>query len=210
MAEAVIRQRSRYCGLRDIYAAVVTENTATAYTTDTPFKLARAINAKITDKFTSEKLYSDDSVEDIAENYEGTDVELEVNALAPQDYKDLFNNLYKNGFLVKSDSDFSKEVAIGYRAKKRNGKYEFVWLYCGRFERPEKDLATKADKIDTKTASLKGSFYARNKIDTVDGLEKQRYEISVDESNLLEADTTAKEAIKDWFSKVQEYTEAVA
>lgn len=199
------RQRSRYCGLKDIYVAVVTENTATAYTTGTPFKLARAINAKITDKHTTEKLYSDDSVEDIAENYEGTDVELEVNALAPQDYADLFNNLYKNGFLVKSDEDCSKEVAIGYRTKKRNGKYEFTWLYCGRFERPERDFSTKAEKMETKTASLKGSFYARNKADIVDGLEKHRYEISVDESNLIEADTDAKTAITEWFSKVQEY-----
>ena len=59
--------------------------------------------------------------------------------------------------------------------------------------------------METKTVSLKGSFYARNKADIVDGLEKHRYEISVDESNLIEADTDAKTAITEWFSKVQEY-----
>ena len=35
-----------------------------------------------------------------------------------------------------------------------------------------------------------------------------RYEISVDESNLVTEDTDAAEAIKNWFSEVQEYQDA--
>ena len=77
--------RSRTCGLKDFYIALVQSNTATAYTAGTPVKLARAIKAKIDEKWTSEKIYSDDNTEEVITSYEGTDVELEINALAPQE-----------------------------------------------------------------------------------------------------------------------------
>ena len=198
--------RSRSCGLKDIYVAQVTENTSTNYTTGTPIKLAKALSAKITDKFTQEKIYSDDSVEEIIDQYEGTEIEFGVNALAPQDFAFLYENLYKNGYLLKSSGDGAKEIAVGWRSKKRNGKYEFNWYYCGKLERPDMNYETQEDKIKTQTAGLKGSFYARQKEDTIDDVKKNLYSIQVDESNLVAEDTTAATAIGAWFGKVQEYT----
>ncbi len=195
--------RSRIKAFRDLYIAKVKQNTENAYETDTPVKLARAIKGKVSDKFSSEKIYSDDSVEEVVGNYEGTDVEFEVNSLAPQDRVILFGNLYENGFLVKSKDDKAPEVAVGYRAKRLNGKYEFVWLYTGTFGQGyDEEYETEADKVNTKTATLKGSFYARQK----DGL----FYISVDESNLLSENTDAAAAIKNWFAKVQEKTAKTA
>ena len=125
--------RSRYCGLRDIYIAKLIQNTQTAYAADVPIKLARAINAKISDKWSSEKVYSDDGTEDTITSYEGTEVEIEVSTLAPQDRALVFGQLYEHGFLVKSRNDLAPELALGFRTKRRNGKYEFTWLYCGKF-----------------------------------------------------------------------------
>ena len=85
MADTQTIVRSRTKSFRDIHVAIVTKNTETEYATDTPTKLARAITGKISDKFESEKIYSDDSVEDTNMTYTGTEVEFEVNALAPQD-----------------------------------------------------------------------------------------------------------------------------
>ena len=206
-AETILR--SRKCGFRDVYVAPVTVNTSEAYTTGTPVKLARGISAKISDKFNREKVYSDDGVEDIIDSYEETEIELEVSALAPQDYAMLYNNLYQNGFLVKGADDIAQEVALGYRCKQRNGKYEFVWLYCGKFERPEQEETTKNDKIEVASQTLKGSFYQREKTDKVDNKEINAYQVVVDETNLVEANTDAKTAIEDWFSKVQEFTTTV-
>ncbi|MGL5084261.1 MAG: major tail protein [Clostridium sp.] len=199
--------RSRFCGLKDIYVAEVTANTGTTYTTGTPVKLAKAISAKISDKFTQEKIYSDDTVEELVEQYEGSEIDFGVNSLAPQDYAMLYENLFTRGYLLKASGDGAKEIAIGWRAKKRNGKYEFTWYYCGKLERPDMNYETQEDKIKTQTAGLKGSFYARQKEDTLDNKKKNLYAIQVDESNLLEADTDAKTAITDWFTKVQEYKE---
>lgn len=204
MSETIVR--SRLCGLKDIYIAEVTANNGTTYTTKTPVKLARALSAKVSDKFTTEKVYSDDNVEDIVEQYEGTEIDFSVNTLAPQDYAALYENLYKNGFLLKAAGDGAKEIAIGWRAKKRNGKYEFTWYYCGKLERPEMNYETQEDKTKTQTASLKGAFYARQKEDMIEDKKKNLYAIQVDESNLIGEDTTAKAAIVDWFSEVQEYS----
>lgn len=195
-AKTIVRSRTK--SFRDLYVAKVTANTATQYTTDEPVKLARAIKGKVSDKFSIEKIYSDDGVEDVTEMYEGTEVEFEVNALAPQDKQMLYGHLYANGFLVKNKDDKAPEVAVGYRAKKLNGKYEFVWLYVGTFGQGFDDnYQTEEDKVTTQTATLKGSFYERS----IDG----NYQIQVDESNLLEEHTDAKTAIGAWFAAVQDY-----
>ena len=197
MSDATQIVRSRTCGCRDFYIAKVTQNTASAYLAETPVKLARAIKAKVDEKWTSEKIYSDDGTEEVINSYEGTDVELEINALAPQDRVILFGQLYENGFLVKSAEDKAPEVAIGWRERKLNGKYDFKWLYAGKFaEGISEEANTKEGSLSPTTKSIKGSFYERS----IDNL----YEISVDESNLVDADTDAKTAITNWFSAVQE------
>ena len=195
--------RSRTCGCRDFYIAKLTQNDAKAYVAETPVKLARAIKAKVDEKWSSEKIYSDDGTEEVINSYEGTEIELEVNALAPQDRQILFGQLYENGFLVKTADDKAPEVAVGWRERKLNGKYEFKWLYVGKFaEGISEEASTKEGKLSPTTKSIKGSFYERS----INNL----YEVSVDESNLVAEDTDAATAIEDWFSKVQEAPDAAA
>lgn len=197
-AQTIVRSRTK--SFRDLHVALVTANDATNYVAGKPVKLARAIKGKVSDKFSTEKIYSDDGVEEVTQTYEGTDVEFEVNSLAPQDKQLLFGHLYQNGFLVKNKNDKAPEVAVSYRAKKLNGKYEFVWLYVGTFGQGFDDnYQTEEDKVTTQTATLKGSFYER----AIDG----NYHIQVDESNLLEEHADAKTAIGAWFDAVQEYPE---
>ena len=154
--------RSRTVSFRDIHIAKVTTNTETEYAAEAPSKLARAITGKISDEFETEKIYSDDSVEDVNMSYKGTSVELEVNSLAPQDKSQVFGHLYEKGFLIKTKDDKAPELALGWRAKKLNGKYEFKWLYCGRFGQGfEDNYETEGETKTTQTATLKGDFYAR-------------------------------------------------
>lgn len=209
MTQAEIKTRTRRRGLRDIHIGTVAKNTDTEYTVENITKLARALSAKVSDKFVIEKIYSDDGVEEIAQSYEGSEIDININALAPQDKQMVLGHLYDNGYLVKSDSDQAPEIAIGWRAKKGNGKYEFVWYYCGKFaEGMEDNYETQEDKLKTQTAGLKGTFYARAKEDTINGKKKKLYAINVDEEQLLDSHTSAKEAIINWFKEVQEYKPA--
>lgn len=211
MSEPKTTVRHRYCGLRDVYVAKVTQNDTEGYTAGTPVKMARAIKAKISDKFTSEKLYSDDGVEGMLQAYEGTDVELEVNTLAAADRAAFFGQAYLNGFLLKSAEDEAPEVALGYRVRRLNGKFDFVWMYCGRFAQGhEENYETEAASKTAQTNTVKGEFYQREKMDKVDGKDVHLYEVRVDESNLATEDTGAAAAIKAWFGKVQEYAASAA
>lgn len=210
MSEPKTTVRHRYCGLRDVYVAKVTQNDTEGYTAGTPVKMARAIKAKVSDKFTSEKLYSDDGVEGMLQAYEGTDVELEVNTLAAADRAAFFGQAYLNGFLLKSAEDEAPEVALGYRVRRLNGKFDFVWMYCGRFAQGnEENYETEAASKTAQTNTVKGEFYQREKMDKVDGKDVHLYEVRVDESNLATEDTGAAAAIKAWFGKVQEYAATV-
>lgn len=210
MSEPKTTVRHRYCGLRDVYVAKVTQNDTEGYTAETPVKMARAIKAKISDKFTSEKLYSDDGVEGMLQAYEGTDVELEVNTLAAADRAAFFGQAYLNGFLLKSAEDEAPEVALGYRVRRLNGKFDFVWMYCGRFAQGnEENYETEAASKTAQTNTVKGEFYQREKMDKADGKDVHLYEVRVDESNLATEDTGAAAAIKAWFGKVQEYAATV-
>lgn len=204
--------RSRRCGLRDIYLAKVTKNAADGYTAGTPFKFARAIKAKITDNYNSEKIYSDDGTEDIVNTYQGTTVELEVNTLAPQDRAALWNRLWAEGYLVEASEDTPVELALGYRTRQLNGKYEFVWYYCGKFDQgQDEEYNTIEDKKNAVTSTIKASFYERAKADSLPNAttgeveEKHLVRVRVDESNLATDAAQATAAIKAWFEKVQEY-----
>lgn len=189
--------RSRFKSFRDVFVAPITQNDEKAYVAGTPVKLARAIKGSFNDKRSSEQEWSDDNVEDTTETYEGTEVEIEVNTLAPQDLALIFGHKFEDGYLIKSKDDKAPELAIGFRAKRKNGKYNFRWYFCGSFSQGyDESFETDSKEAKTKTSTAKGSFYARQK----DG----QYVIEVDESNLADVDVNAKAAIDAWFEKVQE------
>lgn len=191
--------RSRFKSFRDVYVALVTQNDEKGYTAGIPVKIARAIKGSVNDKRSSEQEYSDDSVEDTTETYEGTEIELEVNTLAPQDLALIFGHSYDDGYLTKNKNDKAPELAVGFRAKRKNGKYEFRWYYCGTFSQGyEETFETDSNETKTQTSTAKGMFYARNT--------DAEYMISVDESNLVAENENAAAAIKNWFATVQEKT----
>lgn len=195
MSETVLKTRRK--ALKDIYIAVVTKNDSTGYTAETPIKLGRAISAKVTVKKSVEKTRSDDSVEEVIESDEGTEIEFDVNKLSMEQKAILRGAKLINGMLVYNKDDQAKEVAIGWRARNTNGKYEFVWHYCGKFNGGwTEDYETEQDKIKTQTAKMKGTFYAREK----DG----NSSVEVDESYLIESNSDASSAIKSWFTQVPE------
>ena len=195
MSEVVVN--SRRMGLRDISAALVTKNTIEEYTATPIKKLARSISAKVTEKKKVEKLYSDDGTEEVIETLESIEVEIELNDLSPEQEALLKGCTYDNGFLIDNQDDMANEIALGWRAKRTDKKYEFVWLYCGKFcEGGTETYETMEEKLKTQTPKLKGTFYPRQKDGT--------WRLRVNESYLLEDHTYAKSAIQSWFSKVQE------
>lgn len=187
----------RAVGLRDLTLAKVLTNTTEKYEADEPKKIFKAVSGKVTVKRSSEKIYSDDELEDTESALDSIDVELTGDKLTMERIADIYGCRFVKGMLIDNQDDSPAELALGYRVRESNGKYRFVWLYCGKFDGDDEDEhETRGEKPSPKTKTIKGTFYARKK----DG----NFRVRVHESELLETHTEAKEVIKSWFSEVQE------
>lgn len=180
----------RQIGLENLTVALVQEDTETGIKYATPIKLERSIKAKISPKTSSEKLYSDDSVEEILNNFDSCDVEIELNQLQLASRALIQGAKIVNGLLVENKDDIAPELALGFRSKKSNGKYRYVWLLKGKFEITEDEYETIGEKPTAQSNSLSGSFYGRNS----DG----NWRIMEDE----DAENVNPERIANWFKSV--------
>lgn len=183
---------ARQIGLRDIHIAVLQSDTTADATYDTPVKLERAIGAKLSPKSNSDNIYSDDSVEDIITAFEGVDVEIEVNQLSLESRAKLQGAKVVKGVLVENKDDMPPTIALGFKSKKNNGKYRYVWLLKGKFELATDEYDTEAEKPKAQSAKLKGKFYSRD----FDG----NYRFIADE----DAQGMDQTLITSWFTAVPE------
>ncbi|TCT14575.1 phi13 family phage major tail protein [Natranaerovirga pectinivora] len=183
---------ARQIGLRDIHIAKLTKDDRTEVAYETPMKLERAIAAKLTPKSNSENIYSDDTVEDVITAFEGVDVEIEVNQLSLESRAKLQGSKVVKGVLIESKDDIPPTVALGFRSKKNNGKYRYVWLLKGKFELAEDEYDTEGEKPQPKSAKLKGTFFARD----YDG----NYRFIADE----DATGIDQTIVEEWFAEVTE------
>lgn len=152
----------RQIGLKDIHIAILTKDDNTGTTYDVPSKLERAISAKLSPKSNSENIYSDDSVEDVITAFEGVDVEIEVNQLSLTSRAKLQGAKVVKGVLIESKDDTPPTIALGFKSKKNNGKYRYVWLLKGKFELASDEYDTEGEKPKVQSAKLKGTFFARD------------------------------------------------
>lgn len=181
-------------GFKDVYVAKVKTNTTTSYTCDTPIKLFSAISGKVNVKRSTEKTYSDDTVEEIISSFDSVEIELEGDNLSMDKLALLYGATLEDGILDDSTDDEASEVAIGFRVK-IGTKYRFHWYFCGKFNESDEDsFETLADKPKSKTKTIKGSFYGRQ----MDNKFRRR----IHEDELLDTNTDAKTALTTWFSTV--------
>lgn len=153
---------ARQIGLRDIHIAVLSKDDSTGATYSKPEKLERAIGAKLNPKTNSDNIYSDDSVEDIITAFEGIDVEIEVNQLSLSSRAKLQGAKVVKGVLVENKDDIPPTIALGFKSKKNNGKYRYVWLLKGKFELATDEYDTEGEKPKAQSAKLKGKFFSRD------------------------------------------------
>ena len=182
----------RQIGLENLTVAIVEEDKSTGIRYATPIKLERSIKAKISPKTSSEKLYSDDSVEEILNNFDSCDVEIELNQLQLATRALIQGAKVVNGLLIENKDDIAPELALGFRSKKSNGKYRYVWLLKGKFEITEDEYETIGEKPTAQSNSISGSFYGRNS----DG----NWRIMEDE----DSENANLERIANWFKNVPE------
>lgn len=193
-------------GLDKLYYAKITEDENGNETYATPVQLAKAMNADLSVELAEATLYADDGAAEIVKEFKNGTLSLGVDDVGASVASDLTGaTIDANGVVVSTSEDGGDPVAVGFRAKKSNGKYKYYWLYRVKFGIPATNLATKGDSIIFSTPTIEGTILRRNK---VDGNGKHPWKAEVTEGDsAVTADT-----ITNWYKEVYEpsYTTAAA
>ena len=153
-------------GLDKLYYAKITEDANGNETYATPAPLAKAMTADLTVELAEATLYADDGAAEMVKEFKSGTLSLGVDDLGATIASDLTGaTIDSSGVIISTAEDGGAPVAVGFRAKKANGKYKYYWLYRVKFGIPATNLATKGDSITFSTPTIEGTILRRNKAD---------------------------------------------
>ena len=186
-------------GLDKLYYATITEALTTGYETyGSPVMLAKAISAELSIELAEATLWADDGAAEIIKEFKNGKLALGVDDIGHKAAEVLTGaTTDSKGVLISTSEDGGAPVAIGFRAKKSNGKYRYFWLYRVKFGVPSDTLATKGDSITFQTPKIEGTVSRRNKLDTK-GRHPWKAEVNEDDTGVTPT------IITDWYGKVYE------
>ena len=154
-------------GLDKLYYATITDDENGEEIYGTPTQLAKAISAELSVELAEATLYADDGAAEIVKEFKNGTISLGVDDIGSTTAAALTGvTVDKNNVVVSNSEDVGDPVAVGFRAKKSNGKYKYYWLYRVKFGIPATNLATKGDSITFSTPTIEGTVLRRNKPDT--------------------------------------------
>ena len=185
-------------GLDKLYYAKITEDDAGEETYGTPTQLAKAMTADLSVELNEATLYADDDAAEIVKEFKSGTLSLGIDDIGNTVASDLTGaTIDANKVVVSASEDGGEPVAVGFRAKKSNGKYRYYWLYRVKFGIPATNLATKGDSITFSTPTIEGTILRRNK---ADAFSKHPWKAEVTEGD---TGVTAS-VIADWYKQVYE------
>ena len=185
-------------GLDKLFYAKITEDKDGNETYAAPVQLAKAMTADLSVELAEATLYADDGAAEIVKEFKSGTLSLGVDDLGGSVASDLTGAVIdSNGVVISTAEDGGDPVAVGFRAKKSNGKYRYFWLYRVKFGIPATALATKGDSITFNTPPIEGTILRRNK---VDGKGKHPWKAEGTERDSAVAAAT----ITNWYKEVYE------
>ena len=139
-------------GLDKLYYAKITEDTSGNETYGDPPPLAKAMTAELSVELAEATLYADDGAAAVVKEFQSGTLTLGVDDIGVTVAQDLTGaTIDGNKVLVSTSEDGGTPVAVGFRAKKANGKYRYFWLYRVKFGIPATNLTTKGESIEFST-----------------------------------------------------------
>lgn len=185
-------------GLDSLFYAKITEDTDGNENYDTPKILAKAMTAELTIDPAEATLFADDGASEVVKEFKSGTLTLGIDDIGPVTAGDLIGvKIDSNGVIVSSAEDSATPVAVGFRAKKANGKYRYFWLYRVKFGVPGTSLQTKGDSITFSTPTIEGTVMRRNKLNE-NGKHPWKAEVTEGETGVT------SDVISSWFSSVYE------
>jgi len=148
-------------GVENLVYAILTDETTLTYSS--PTLISPAINVKINPKSNSDTLYADNRAVETVTSLGEIDVEIETQDLPLEVQAALLGHTLDSTSKVMCSNvqDSAPYAAVGFKIKKANGKYRYVWLLKGKFSEPEEEHSSQEDKTKFQTPKIKGTFLTR-------------------------------------------------
>lgn len=184
-------------GFDKLFYAPITE-TNDEETYGTPIQLAKAISADLSVETTQATLYADDGAAHVIKEFKSGTISLGVDDIGTDAAAALTGaTVNSNKVLISTNEDSNKPVAIGFRAKKADGRYRYIWLYRVLFGIPKATFATKGESITFTTPTIEGTIMLRKKVDA-GGKHPWKAEVTEGDTGVLPA------TISGWYTSVYE------
>lgn len=185
-------------GLDKLYYSKITEDAGGNETYGTPIQLAKAMNADLSVELAEATLYADDGPAEVVKEFKSGKLSLGIDDIGITIAEDLTGaKIDDNHVVISGSEDGGAPVAVGFRAKKANGKYRYFWLYRVIFGIPATNLATKGDSITFSTPTIEGTVLRRNKLD---GSGKHPWKAEVNEDDA----SVPSSVVTGWYTQVYE------
>ena len=185
-------------GLKNIFAAKVTEDSVENYTADTPFHLIPAGTMSRTVS-TDSKTYNYDDIEfKVIRKETETEVEITGPSLKVKRIAELLNKYVDSSTGAVLDTGESEVTyyALGGEAEGDDGSSELFWFLKGYFDAPEESDRTKDDSTDAEEMTIKYHAMRTTHPFTVGTESKNMKAVRID------TDDTVVKAAKDWTEQV--------
>ncbi len=185
-------------GLDSLFYSKITEDSNGIESYGIPKVLAKAMTAELSVELIEAILYADDGASEVVKEFGSGALTLGIDDIGSTVAQDLTGcKIDSNNVVVSRSEDGGSPVAVGFRAKKSNGKYRYFWLYRVIFSIPTTSLATKGDSITFSSPTIEGTVFRRNKLD---GENKHPWKAEVTEGD----NGVPNEIIINWFKTVYE------
>lgn len=153
-------------GLRDLVYSMITMDDSGNESWGEVKKFAKAITADLDVERAEATLYADDGIDEEANEFAGGTLKLNIADIPTDVLADITGaTTTEDGEVISYGEDTGGYCAVGFRARKADGKYRCMWLLKVKFGAPSESYETKKQSIEFKTPTVEGKIMQTTKED---------------------------------------------